>query len=54
MAHSLNLRNANIMVTPAHWAQFKTLAHSQGLNLSAALRQLIAKELRRVEKESTK
>jgi post-segregation antitoxin (ccd killing protein) len=43
---------ASIMVTSDHWAQFKTLAHSQGLNLSAALRQLIAKELRRVAKEA--
>lgn len=36
-----------------HWEKLRELANSEGLNLSAKVRQLIARELRRAQQEAT-
>ena len=51
MAQSLKLKTATIMVFEPHWAQFAVLARSQGISLSALLRQLVAREVRQAARE---
>jgi len=45
MSGLCKLKMVTITAVPEHWAQFAILARSQGLSTSAAIRQLIAREL---------
>jgi post-segregation antitoxin (ccd killing protein) len=44
---SLNLTPVTVMAGVEHWKQFTALARSRELSISALLRQMVAKELRR-------
>ena len=47
MSSRLKLKMVSVMAVPEHWKHFEALAHRQGLSISAALRQLIVRELRK-------
>jgi hypothetical protein len=48
---ALIVKTATITVSPNHWAKFAVLAHSEGVSISAKLRQMVAKELRQAARE---
>ena len=52
MPKPLDLRYVTFMAAREPWAQFSALTHGQGQSLSAYMRILIAKELRRAAKEA--
>jgi hypothetical protein len=54
MSRALNLVPATFMAHKEHWAEFATLARSQGQTASSLLRQLVAKELRRAAKAASR
>jgi hypothetical protein len=54
MSSQLKLKMISIMAVPEHWKQFTALAHDQGLSISALLRQVIAREVRRAAQEAAR
>jgi post-segregation antitoxin (ccd killing protein) len=51
MPSDLNLKMVTVMAVPEHWEQFTALARAQGLSISALLRQMVAREVRRAARQ---